>query len=174
MQYVHTAYEWIPYGGQDLSRIIVPCAHCAAGVGCAYYVHESIFRTTQNVCCAKTDWVVRWSSFHVKRMCLFQTIWMLGCTYCVDVLLAGFCPDARHLWSRCQKAFQKDHHHYHQTQKNLFTLINKISSIAMLVVVREEIKIKWRITGWESFEVSSLKRLFTIWLVAGFTTLVGI
>ena len=58
--------------------------------------------------------------------------------------------------------------------KNLFTLINKISSLAMLVVVREEIKTKWRITGWESFEVSSLKRLFTIWLVAGFTTLVGI
>ena len=66
---------------------------------------------------------------------------MFGCTYCVDVLLAGFCPDARHLWSRCQKAFQKDHHHYHQTQKNLVTLINKISSLAMLVVVREEIKI---------------------------------
>ena len=26
----------IPYGGQDLSCIIVPCAHSAAGVGCAY------------------------------------------------------------------------------------------------------------------------------------------
>ena len=127
-------------------------------------------------CLQRQNWgsLTDLSSFHVKRLCLFQTIWMLGCTYCVDVLLAWLCPDARHLWSCCQKAFQKDHHHYHQTQKNLFTLINKISSLAMLVVVREEFKIKWRITGWESFEVSSLKRLFTIWLVAGFTTLVGI
>ena len=31
-----------------------------------------------------------------------------------------------------------------------------------------------QITGWESLEVSSLKRLFTIWLVAGFTTLIRI